>query len=62
MAKTTKDVPVMSDEWQVQADADTLSRAAEIVADQKRLAKAQAYLEKRSKGVDQLLSGLRRKQ
>lgn len=53
--------PAMDDDWQCQSDADALARAAEVVADPKRLAKAKAHIETKAAGLDKLLTGLRRR-
>ena len=61
MAKgKTEAVPMPDQDWQCRDDADTLTRAAEIVADKERFARAKAHVEKKRKGLDKLFSGLRR--
>lgn len=51
----------MDMDWQCSNDADTLARAAEVIADKKRFAAAKAHVEKKQKGLDQLMNGLRRR-
>lgn len=64
MAKKSKvalAAPAMDQDWQASSDADTLARAAEIMADKPRFAKAKEYHAKRQEQMDKLVSGLRRK-
>lgn len=61
MKRKSERVPMPDEDWQASSDAAALVRAAEVVADPKRFAKAEAHVAKKQAGLEKLFAGLRRR-
>jgi hypothetical protein len=55
MARGISSQPTLERKWQIENDADTLKRAAEIEMDQKRAKPAKAHLNKMQKYINKAI-------
>jgi len=53
--KTQLGVPIMSEDWQAENDADTIMRAEQIEKDKARMAKAKSILQGRKAAIEEAL-------
>ena len=53
----TNMAPAMDREWQARSDADSLRRAAEVMADRSRMSAAKQCITKEQRGMQKMMGG-----